>query len=63
MKEMLTYLYGLERRGIKVGLDHTEKLLEIVGNPHTRFPSIHVFETSIFYHFRWFFRVFISQNS
>ena len=46
MKEMLTYLYGLERRGIKVGLDHTEKLLEIVGNPHTRFPSIHVSGTN-----------------
>ena len=46
MKEMLTYLYGLERRGIKVGLDHTEKLLGIVGNPHTRFPSIHISGTN-----------------
>ena len=46
MKEMLTYLYGLERRGIKVGLDHTEQLLEKVGNPHMRFSSIHVSGTN-----------------
>ena len=46
MKNLLTYLYGLERRGIKVGLDHTEQLLEKVGNPHFCFPSIHVSGTN-----------------
>ena len=43
---MLTYLYGLERRGIKVGLDHTEQLLEKIGNPHMHFSSIHVSGTN-----------------
>ena len=43
---MLTYLYGLERRGVKVGLDHTEQLLEKVGNPHMHFSSIHVSGTN-----------------
>jgi len=46
VKNLLTYLYGLERRGIKVGLDHTEQLLEKVGNPHFCFPSIHVSGTN-----------------
>ena len=46
MKEMLTYLYGLERRGVKVGLDHTEQLLEKIGNPHMCFSSIHVSGTN-----------------
>ncbi len=46
MKNLLTYLYGLERRGIKVGLDHTEQLLEKIGNPHFCFPSIHVSGTN-----------------
>ena len=46
MKKILTYLYGLERRGIKVGLDHTEQLLEKVRNPHFCFPSIHVSGTN-----------------
>jgi dihydrofolate synthase/folylpolyglutamate synthase len=46
VKNLLTYLYGLERRGIKVGLDHTEQLLEKIGNPHFCFPSIHVSGTN-----------------
>jgi dihydrofolate synthase/folylpolyglutamate synthase len=46
VKKILTYLYGLERRGIKVGLDHTEQLLEKAGNPHFYFPSIHVSGTN-----------------
>ena len=46
MKELLIYLYGLERRGIKVGLDHTKRLLEKVGNPHMRYPTIHISGTN-----------------
>ena len=46
MNEVLNYLYGLERRGIKVGLDHTKILLEKIGNPHDLIPSIHVAGTN-----------------
>ena len=46
MNKLFTYLYGLERRGIKVGLEHTERLLEKVGNPHIRFPTIHISGTN-----------------
>jgi dihydrofolate synthase/folylpolyglutamate synthase len=42
----LTYLYALERRGIKVGLDHTRDLLSRCGNPHDSFRSIHIAGTN-----------------
>ncbi len=46
MNKLLTYLYSLERRGIKVGLEHTKRLLKKVGDPHNYFPSIHVAGTN-----------------
>ena len=46
MNKLLTYLYSLERRGIKVGLEHTERLLKKIGDPHNHFPSIHVSGTN-----------------
>lgn len=42
----LTYLYSLERFGIKLGLEVTQKLLQCLGNPHLQFKSIHVVGTS-----------------
>lgn len=41
-RSTLHYLYGLQSRGIKFGLRNIAELLAAVGNPHTRFPSIHV---------------------
>ncbi|MFQ5919778.1 MAG: glutamate ligase domain-containing protein [Thermoplasmata archaeon] len=41
-EESLDYLYGLERLGVRLGLDNTLALLERLGNPHEAFPSIHV---------------------
>ncbi len=46
IQSLLDYLYGLQRFGIKLGLDHTEKLLESCGNPHEKFRSIHISGTN-----------------
>jgi len=46
MDKLLTYLYNLERRGVKVGLEHTRYLLDIIGDPQNNFRSIHVAGTN-----------------
>lgn len=46
IQSLLDYLYGLQRLGIKLGLDHTEKLLESCGNPQKKFRSIHISGTN-----------------
>ncbi|MFO7982799.1 MAG: folylpolyglutamate synthase/dihydrofolate synthase family protein [Desulfuromonadales bacterium] len=38
----LDYLYGLQRFGIKLGLDNIRALLEDLGNPQRDFPVVHV---------------------
>ncbi|MCX5913814.1 MAG: hypothetical protein NTV04_18005, partial [Deltaproteobacteria bacterium] len=40
--ETLDYLFGLQRFGIKLGLENITTLLEILGNPHRAFPSLHI---------------------
>jgi len=40
--ETLDYLFGLQRFGIKLGLENITTLLEILGNPHRAFPSVHI---------------------
>jgi dihydrofolate synthase/folylpolyglutamate synthase len=42
----LRYLYGLEGRGIKLGLRNVRELLASAGNPERRFPTIHVAGTN-----------------
>ena len=44
--QLLEDLYALQRLGIKVGLDHTWKLLEVCGNPQNNFKSIHIAGTN-----------------
>jgi len=44
--QLLEYLYALERRGIKVGLEHTKELLKICGNPQDNYKSIHIAGTN-----------------
>ena len=34
--DFLKYFYSLQRSGIKLGLEHTIKLSEFVGNPHKK---------------------------
>ncbi|MBI4831855.1 MAG: bifunctional folylpolyglutamate synthase/dihydrofolate synthase [Candidatus Lindowbacteria bacterium] len=42
----LDYLLSFQRFGIKLGLDNITYLLERLGNPHRKFPSIHVTGTN-----------------
>jgi len=44
--DFLKYFYSLQRSGIKLGLGHTIKLSEFVGNPHTKIKTIHVAGTN-----------------
>lgn len=44
--ETIGYLFALQRVGIKLGLDNIRTLLEAVGNPHTRWPAIHLAGTN-----------------
>lgn len=44
--QLLEDLYALQRLGIKVGLEHTQRLLEVCGNPHNNFKSIHIAGTN-----------------
>jgi len=41
-QETLDWLFGLEAKGIKFGLDNISRLLEKMGDPHNEFRSIHV---------------------
>lgn len=45
-KEAVDYLYNLQRYGIKLGLSNTLTLMDILGNPHQRFKSIHIAGTN-----------------
>ncbi len=44
--QLLENLYTLQRLGIKVGLEHTQRLLEVCGNPQDNFISIHIAGTN-----------------
>lgn len=45
-EKILEKLFSLERKGINPGLDRISYLLEKTGNPHDKFPSIHVAGTN-----------------
>ena len=40
--DALQYLYGLQRLGIKLGLENTRRLLRALGNPERAFRAVHV---------------------
>ncbi|MGE5315076.1 MAG: bifunctional folylpolyglutamate synthase/dihydrofolate synthase [Acidobacteriota bacterium] len=42
----LSYLYGLQKFGIKLGLRNSEQLLAGLDNPHRAFPSVHIAGTN-----------------
>ena len=44
--ETLTYLYGLQYRGIKYGLRNIRALLTACGHPERQFPSVHIAGTN-----------------
>jgi dihydrofolate synthase / folylpolyglutamate synthase len=45
-QEFVDWLYGLQRFGIKLGLEKISLLLESLGNPHERYPVIHIAGTN-----------------
>lgn len=45
-KESISYLYGLQKFGIKFGLENISRLLSSLGNPHRRQTFIHVAGTN-----------------
>lgn len=44
--DAIAYLYGLQKHGVKLGLDNTIRLLGILGNPQDSFKSIHIAGTN-----------------
>jgi len=44
--ESVDYLYSLQRYGIKLGLENSLRLMDILGNPHESFHSIHIAGTN-----------------
>jgi len=46
IKEYLSYLFSLETKGIKLGLERTKKLFNTCGNPQKLFKSIQVIGTN-----------------
>ncbi len=46
IKLILEDLFALQRLGIKVGLEHTEKLLNAIGDPHLNLDCIHIAGTN-----------------
>ncbi|MBT4446366.1 bifunctional folylpolyglutamate synthase/dihydrofolate synthase [archaeon] len=40
------YLFNLQHFGVKLGLDRMQRLVELLGHPETKFPSIHVAGTN-----------------
>jgi dihydrofolate synthase/folylpolyglutamate synthase len=45
-QEVLSYLFNLERFGIKLDLTNITALMSYLGNPHLEFPSIHIAGTN-----------------
>ncbi|MFP4544931.1 MAG: bifunctional folylpolyglutamate synthase/dihydrofolate synthase [Candidatus Kapaibacterium sp.] len=45
-QEILDRLYALHRFGIKPGLERTLRLAEMAGNPHSKYPSVHIAGTN-----------------
>lgn len=44
--DAINYLYGLQKHGIKLGLEKSAKIASQLGDPHKNFPSIHIAGTN-----------------
>ena len=44
--ETINYLYALQKHGIKLGLSNTNRLMQVLGNPHKSFRAIHIAGTN-----------------
>jgi dihydrofolate synthase/folylpolyglutamate synthase len=45
-QETIDYLYSLQKQGIKLSLTNSFKLMEMLGGPHRKFPTVHVAGTN-----------------
>ena len=45
-ESLIDYLYGLRNRGSSFGIERMEKIVPLLGNPHQKFPIIHVAGTN-----------------
>lgn len=45
-RETISYLFGLQKHGIKLGLANSRSLMEGMGDPERSFPSIHIAGTN-----------------
>ncbi len=45
-REAIEYLYALQKHGIKLALSNSIMLMEIMGNPHRKFRSVHIAGTN-----------------
>jgi dihydrofolate synthase/folylpolyglutamate synthase len=41
-QKTIDYLYGLQKHGIKLALSNSRTLMEVMGNPHKKFRSVHI---------------------
>lgn len=44
--QVLDFIYGLQKQGIKLGLERINLLLGLLSNPHHQYPSIHIAGTN-----------------
>ncbi|HCC69269.1 MAG TPA: bifunctional folylpolyglutamate synthase/dihydrofolate synthase [Nitrospiraceae bacterium] len=45
-QDSVNYLYGLQKHGIKLGLENPRRLMDVLGNPQKNFSSIHIAGTN-----------------
>ena len=45
-QETIAYLYGLQKHGIKLGLENSIRLMELMGNPQEKFRTVHIAGTN-----------------
>ena len=45
-QETIQYLYNLQFSGIKLGLQNVARILDFLGNPHLKWPAIHIAGTN-----------------
>lgn len=46
LEEALNFLFARTTGGVRFGLDRTRKLLDVLGDPHLKYPVIHVAGTN-----------------
>jgi len=45
-QETIDYLYALQKHGVKLALDNSFRLMDVMDSPHVRFPAVHIAGTN-----------------